>query len=95
MKYASVIIGREENDTVGVSSCSQRKKEKKGRALFPRRILQKVYHLSLYLRSSLPRYNKGKKSRGGVVGGIWSVFDAERARLAVVRGRREKVGNVR
>lgn len=55
----------------------------------------KKYITSLYLGSSLPRYNKGKKSRGGVVGGIWSVFDAERARLAAVRGRREKVGNVR
>lgn len=38
----------------------------------------KKYITSLYLGSSLPRYNKGKKSRGGVVGGIWSVFDAER-----------------
>lgn len=52
---------------------------------------------SLRTTFALPRrVNKScKKSWGGVVRGIWSVFDAERARLAVVRGRREEGRKIR
>lgn len=38
------------------------------------------------------RVNKGKKSGGRIVRGIWSVFDAERARLATEKGHSRAVG---